>query len=205
MKKKQVIIIHGGTAFKTHKRYLNYLKNCKVTIKKFKPKEDWKAGMEKNLGSNFEVLLPKMPNKSNARYKEWKIWFGRILPLVNSNIVLVGHSLGGIFLAKYLAENSLSKKITATFLIAAPFDDKDEKGNESLVDFSLPKSLNKFEKQGGKIYLYHSKDDPVVPVSHLKKYKKMLPSAQVIVLKNRGHFNQEQFPEIAKEIKNLSK
>ena len=205
MKKKQVIVIHGGTTFKTRKEYLNYLRNCKITLEKFKPKKDWKIGMGKILGNGFEVLLPKMPNKVNARYKEWKIWFERILTVTNNNIILIGHSLGGIFLAKYLSENLVSKKIIATFLVAAPFDDNGEKEKESLADFSLPKSLKKFEKQGGKIYLYHSKNDPVVSISHFEKYSKILPNARATVLKNRAHFNKEQFPEILKEIKRLFK
>ncbi|MBI4652949.1 hypothetical protein HY750_01725 [Candidatus Kuenenbacteria bacterium] len=67
----------------------------------------------------------------------------------------------------------------------------------------LPSSLEKFTKQGGKIYLLHSKDDPVVPFAHLAKYQQVLPNAKTIIFEDRKHFNQETFPEITELIKSI--
>ena len=58
----------------------------------------------------------------------------------------------------------------------------------------------KLDLQSNKIFLYHSKDDPVVPFSALEKYKNALPQATVRVLDGRGHINQEDFPELVKDI-----
>jgi predicted alpha/beta hydrolase family esterase len=74
---------------------------------------------------------------------------------------------------------------------------------ESLGDFVLPKSLDKLNKQGGKIFIYQSKDDKVVPYSHLEKYKKALPNAIIREFKKRGHFDQSKFPELIKDVKGL--
>jgi len=104
-------------------------------------------------------------------------------------------------LAKYLSENKFPKKILATFLVSPPYDNKGM--NESLGDFVLPKSLDRLNKQGGKIFIYQSKDDPVVPYSHLGKYKKALPNAIIREFKKRGHFDQPKFPELIKDIKSL--
>ena len=87
------------------------------------------------------------------------------------------------------------------FLVAAPYDDRDSE--YSLGDFNLPKKLDKFQKQCAKIFLYYSKDDPIVPFGDLEKYKKSLPEAEAIVFKKRGHFGQSKFPEIVKAIKRL--
>lgn len=141
-----------------------------------------------------------MPNGKNAKYKEWQIWFEKIIPLLNREIILVGHSMGGIFLAKYLSENRFPKTILATILVAAPFN---EEGGESLGDFSLPKSLARFEKQSREIFLIYSTDDPSVPFSKLEKYKKALPNAKTLIFKDKGHFRQETFPEIVELIKNI--
>ena len=199
--KRQIVVIHGGTTFNTRKEYISYLKNREVSIEKFKLQKDWKDALEKELGEDFEVLAPQMPNKTNAHYEEWKIWFERMVPFLNNNVVFIGNSLGGIFLAKYLSENLFPNKIKATLLIAAPFDDKDMK--ESLTDFILPSSLKKLTVQSGKIYLIYSEDDPVVPFNHLNKYKNNLPDAEIIIFTDRKHFTQETFSEIIKLIKNL--
>jgi hypothetical protein len=197
--KKQIIIIHGGTTFNTYEEYISYLRNSKVNIEKFKARADWKNNLEKELGDNFEVLAPRMPNKTNACYGEWKIWFERIIPFLNNNVVFVGHSLGGIFLAKYLSENSFPKKIRAVLLVAAPFGGE----GESLADFVLPFSLEKLSLQSGSVYLLHSTDDQVVPFDQFYKYKKNLPDAETLIFADKGHFNQESFPEIVELIRNL--
>lgn len=198
--KKQIILVHGGSTFNTYKDYLLFFKNLKVDLDRYR-KTKWSDSMQKELGGRFDVLLPKMPNPTNAKYNEWEILFKKIAPLLKNNVILIGHSLGAIFLAKYLSENKFPKKILATLLISAPHDDNGME--DSLGDFSLPKSLSKLNKQGGKIFLYQSKDDLIVPYSHLEKYKKALPNAIIREFKNRGHFNQPKFPELIKDIKKL--
>jgi predicted alpha/beta hydrolase family esterase len=198
--KRQVILIHGGTTFDTYKDYLSFLKKKKIDLDSYR-RERWSSSLKVKLGTKFDVLLPKMPNPANAKYDEWAILFKKIAAVLKNNTILIGHSLGGIFLAKYLSENKFPKKILATFLIAPPYDSKNM--DESLGKFNLPKSLKKLEKQGGRIFLYHSKDDKVVPFAHLGKYKKVLPGAVVRKFKRKGHFNQASFPELVRDIKSL--
>lgn len=197
----QVLVVHGGDTFDTYEEYLNFLRNFPIDLESSASKR-WKSSLGEKLGSAFEVIQPAMPNKSNAKYLEWKIWLEKFLPLLASEIILVGHSLGGTFLAKYLAENNFPKKVLGTFLIAAPFDDKDS--HESLTDFVLPADLSPLNAQGGRIMLYHSEDDQVVPFVDLAKYQKALPQARVRTLKDRGHFNQEEFPELVADIRSLT-
>lgn len=198
--KKQIVIIHGGSTYDSYQQYLNALKK-KTFEKDHLTQRKWRDTISKTLGHHYEVLTPIMPNSNNAKYLEWKIWFKKIEPFLKNGVVLVGHSLGGIFLAKYLEECKFPKKIMATFLIAAPFDDKKEK--DSLADFSLSTNLSKFATQAGDIFLYHSKDDPVVSLYHVEKYKQALPHARVVVFYNRGHFSQESLPELVRDIKFL--
>ena len=179
--KRQVLVIHGGDSFLTYKDYLKFLLDYQIEFKNLF-KKDWKYFLLKELRAKYEVIQPQMPNKYNAKYKEWKIWFEKHFPFLRDNLILVGHSMGGVFLAKYLSENSFPKKIKATFLISSPYD-RDEGRN--LVEFVLPISLKKFEKQGGKIFIYHSKDDDVVNFTELSKYKKILPNTQIKIFNNR--------------------
>jgi len=198
--KNQIIVIHGGDCFETYEDYVSHLKNQEIDFERLKRK-NWKTTLGEKLREKFEVIMLNMPNSANARYSEWKIWFKKLTPFFEDEVVLVGHSLGGIFLAKYLSENNFPKRILAIFLIAAPYDTE---GTEcSLVDFALAEPLDKLREQGGKIFLYHSEDDPVVPFNNLKKYKKALPNATARIFKNREHFQQEELPEIVADIKML--
>lgn len=199
--KQQVLVIRGGETFSNYDDYISYLKNREISLDNLKTKKDWKNRMEADLGEDFEVFLPEMPNKRNARYLEWKIWFEKIIDILDDDLILLGSSLGGIFLAKYLSENKISKKIKAVILVAAPFDDSNNE--ESLIDFKLPNSLLNFSKQCKSIYLIQSRDDVLVSFEEFEKYKKALLSAKVIIFEDRGHFSQETFPEIVEIIKQI--
>lgn len=196
--KKQVVFVHGGETFATYDDFFAALESWKFDPNKDKIKK-WKNTLPEALGDDFEVLAPQMPNKQNAKYREWKIWFEKVLPYIRDNVVLVGYSLGGVFLAKYLSENDFPKKICATFLVAAPYDDADS--DYSLADFALPQSLERLARQGGKIFIYHSEDDFIVPFADAQKYIRALPGATPVLFKDRSHFLQEEFPELVADIK----
>jgi len=200
--KKQVVIIPGGDCFGSYGEYIKFLKDFKINLKRFN-KKGWKENLSQELGRGYEVILPRMPNSLDARYLEWRIWFKKLTSLFRKDVVFIGYSLGGIFIAKYLAENKFPRKIRGTFLVGAPYDH--EGSDEPIMDFKLPKSLARFAKQGGKISIYQSQDDPFVPFSNFGKYKKALPDAHAVAFKNKGHFGQERFPELAREIKKLFK
>lgn len=196
---KQVVVIHGGDAFDKYEDYIKYLEGFELTEERLR-KKGWKDNLQKDLGEDFDVLTPRMPNSMNARYKEWKIWFEKIIPLLDKEIILIGHSLGGIFLAKYLSENTYPKKIKAVFLVAAPYNTV---SYHPLVDFNIELSLDNFSKQAGKIFFFHSKDDKIVPFDNFKRYKKELPEAETRVFTDRGHFNSESLPELVEDIKSI--
>jgi len=170
--KQQIIVIGGGNTFETYKEYLSYLKKQRIDFERYRTEQNgWKKTLEKKLGRKFEVILIDMPNKANAKYAEWKIWFEKFIPHIKPKAIFIGHSLGGIFIAKYLAENKLVKKILAVFLIAAPYEPED--ASDSLADFVLPRKLDKLEAQTENIFIYQSKDDPVVLFINSEKYRKI--------------------------------
>ncbi len=198
-RKKQIVLIHGGMTFKSRKDYLYYLKNRKISIEK---KIKWsEAYLDKKLGKDFEIIRLSMPLKEDAKYNEWKIHFERHFPYLRNNIILVGSSLGGIFLAKYLSENKFPKKILSVYLICPPFDNT-IKGDDLVGGFKLKSDLSMIEKNSKKINLLFSKDDDIVPISHAKKYKSKLRNAKIVIYKSKnGHFKISKFPEIVKMIK----
>ncbi len=158
--------------------------------------------LQKSLGKKYDVLTPRMPNSSNAKYADWKIFFERCIPHLDQEVIFIGHSLGGIFLAKYLSEERYPKKITAAFFVAAPYNTKEI---HPLADFVLGDNLEKISAQCDNLFFYHSQDDEVVPFSSYKQYKEKLPAIKGRIFSDRGHMNGKKFPELVADITALTR
>lgn len=198
--KQQILVIHGGTAHKDYESYLEALKNSTPKLERILSRRDWKNELQDQLGEKYEVFTPNMPNKQNAQFDEWKILFEKIVDLLDDNFIVIGHSLGGIFLVKYLSENKVSKKIKKTHLLGTPFNNE-EMVHEELHSFLRKSDLNNLERQAGELYFYHSEDDFAVQFSHLAKFQERLPTANFKTFKDRNHFMQEKVPELIEDIK----
>lgn len=197
---QQIIVIHGGTTFQDYNMYLNSLSEKKLDIERFIYLPKWKELLQENLGTQYQVLLPTMPNSTNARYSEWKVWFEHISSLFTNDCILIGHSLGGIFLAKYLSENLLSFKVKATILIAAPYDDETI---EDLTDFKIEKLSTRLTEQAGRLVFFNGVDDPVISSNDMKKYQNQLSSAEFNILSAPDHFVRTDFPELVSLLKSM--
>ena len=114
----------------------------------------------------------------------------------NLSPVLIGNSLGGIFLAKYLSENRLPHKATSVILVAPPFDDS-ASTEELSGGFELGDDLPMIFENTETLYMLFSADDEVVPPVHAQKYHQALPAAKVVVLEGKnGHFRVPELPEL---------
>lgn len=201
--KHQIISIHGGESFESREEFLDSLKN-RLEYDPYKTKQSWKKWLFAGLKDSFECFTPQMPNPLFADYDAWKIWFEKTYPYVKkekeTKIVLIGHSMGGIFLAKYLSENKFPKHIDQLHLVAPVFNNDGLVG-ESITNFAFdPKNLENIPKQTEKIYLYHSTDDDVVPFEHANKFKEHMPELELVKFNNKQHFNQSSFIEIMQNI-----
>lgn len=199
MSKSQILYIHGGTTFKSKKDYLNFLKTRKLSIDR---KVGWSGEyFSKALGDNFHVIRPRMPRQDGATYSEWALHFERHLPLLKGDIILIGESLGGTFLAKYLSENKISKKILSVYLVCAPFDGE-MPGYDLAGGFNLKSDLSLLEKNTKNLYLIFFEKDEIVKLSHAEKYGAKLKKAKIIINRRiKGHYKVDNFPEIVKMIK----
>ncbi len=197
---KQVIVIHGGTTFARYEDYIASLSTKKLIVDRFTYKPMWKELLQQNLGSDYQVLLPSMPNKTNARYSEWKVWFDHLSEIIEDDCVLIGHSMGAIFLAKYLSESNFPRKIKATIMIAGPYDDET---GEDLTDFKLEGITDLFRSQAGRTIFFFGYDDAVTPESEIKKYQADLPNAEFNIMAAPDHFMRVEFPELINVVKHL--
>ena len=188
---KQIVLVHGGSSFNSYENYLNNLKNSQLHYERLLWAQKWRDWLAQEI-VDADVLLPDFPNKQNAQYEEWKIYFEKLLSLLGNDIQLVGYSLGAMFLAKYLHESPLSTPVRRLMLVSPCYDDESV---EDLGTFQVT-SATGLEKSAKEIHLFHSKDDTVVPFTELAKFQSDLPSAKSHIFVDRGHFQQPTFPEL---------
>jgi predicted alpha/beta hydrolase family esterase len=180
-----LVVIGGGEAFDSDAEYLAAIQNWNVRF--YDGTSGWKTALYHDLSERFTVLLPTFPCKQNAKYAEWKLFFEKFAPALDpETTTYVGHSLGGIFLAKYFSENPMRAR--SLHLVAAPF--------EKCGTFELVRDLSNVSKNVSNVHLWHSKDDPVVEFAELEKYRVAMPEAVTHVFKGRLHFNGERFDEL---------
>ena len=202
---KQLVFIHGGEAYSNEADCKLGLESQEVDTE-YKEKKRWHyvPALQDALGEGWQVLRPEMPCGDNAKYEYWKIWFEKYIPFLEDGVVLVGHSLGAMFLARYLSEHELPVRVSKLFLLAGMFtrEENHAPGTEDGEYFYAHlDNMPVLDTAADKVYIVHSKDDPVVPYHHAEQFADHLPSAQLVVFESEGHFIQERFPELIELIK----
>lgn len=193
---KQVLIIHGGNSYLSPDEYHAALMTEELSYEQLFKQQKWKDWLADVL-TDRDVLLPDFPNKQNAQYEEWKIYFEKLIPFFQDDISLIGYSLGAMFLAKYLNESPLDKKVRRIILVSASHSDDSVEGVGSFC-VSLAKNL---VASSDEIHLFHSKDDPICPFEEFQKFQSDLPEAKTHIFEDRGHFFQPTFPELLEVLK----
>lgn len=187
---KQVVIVGGGETFDMYEDYLRWLRTTEFDI--FSKASGWKSNLQEDLGPEYQVFNLRMPNPNNASYLEWRIYFTSINQHFERDAVFVGHSLGGLFLLQYLSEYNLVPR--ATIIVGTPAYD--------CGTFKYP--LGGKGRNLGKLHLFHSEDDNIVPLRNAYLIKSDILSAHMHINNGSGHFYmQTNFPALVKVIKSL--
>lgn len=187
---KQVFLIHGGDSYESYDEYLISLRDLEIDYERLKLRRGWKDWLVDQM-PEADILAPQFPNRQNAQYDEWRILFEKLIPFFGEDTHLVGHSLGAMFLAKYLQESPLDKPISQLILVAAGYNSE----TEGYGNFRVS-SATEMHQSAHQVHLMHSSDDLVVPYTELDKFVDDLPMATVHRFTDRGHFNTETFPEL---------
>ena len=152
------------------------------------------------LGTDYDVQYPKMPEEEDQGYEAWKAQISKELGALDGSIILVGHSVGSSMLLKYLCEEHVESSITGVFLIAAPYWGA---GGWEMDEFGLNEDRASKLLKGIPIFFYHSRDDDIVPFTHLALHAEKFPHAVVREYNRRGHQLNNDLSEVAADIKDL--
>jgi len=180
--RRQVLFIHGGGEGA-------YEEDRKLAV-----------SLQDALGAAYDVRSPKMPDEDRPVYETWKEWIAKELDAPEGEVILVGHSLGGSILLKYLSEEELEKPVAGLFLVAPPYWGVEdwEVGEYALREDFASKIPNRTV-----VFLYHCRDDEVVPFAHVALYAQKLPRATVREFDGGGHQFGNDLSEVARDIGGL--
>ena len=151
------------------------------------------------LGDDYEVTYPAMADDGDAPYDAWKIRIDQALAELVGPVILVGHSVGGSVLAKYVAEMPDQSQIAGVCLLASPFWGGDGWRYDGYEDLEVPQALVT-KSPAPPMFLFHCRDDETVPVDHLTLYQRRFPEAASRVLDDGGHQFDTELTPIAGDI-----
>jgi predicted alpha/beta hydrolase family esterase len=180
--KKQILFVHGGGEG-AHAE-----------------DEKMAASLREELGAEYDVYSPKMPNEDSPEYGAWKDKIAKDLASMDGEVILVGHSFGASILLKYLSEEKLENPVAGLFSIAAPFWGAED---WEVSEYALEKDFASKLPEGLPMFFYHSRDDEWVPFAHLALYAEELPMATFREFDGQGHQFNDDLSEVARDIERL--
>jgi uncharacterized protein len=180
--RKRVLFIHGGGEGA-------YEEDRKLAL-----------SLQDALGTAYDVQIPKMPNEDRPVYEAWKERITKELDALGGEVILVGHSLGASVLLKYLSEGEVEKPVTGLFLVASPYWGAED---WEVGEYILRENFASRLPEQLPIFLYHSRDDEVVPFAHAALYKTKLPQAAVREVDGRGHQFGNDLSQVARDIRKV--
>lgn len=154
------------------------------------PEENWFPWLKKQLEFlNCKVFVPKFPTPQNQSLETWMKVFKDYEKYIDENTIFVGHSLGPVFILNILEKTN--KRIKACFFISGFLnllgDETFDKINKTFVDKDF--NWKKIKQNCSQFYIFHSDNDPYVPLKEAENLAKNL-GTKVILVKGAGHFNE---------------
>lgn len=136
------------------------------------------------LGAGYRASVPRMPEPDRPVYRAWRDRIHASVDAADGPPLLVGHSLGGSFVLKALAEGPLRRPVAGAFLISAPYWGA---GGWEVEEYRLGEGFGEGLPEELPLFLYHGREDGVVPFEHLVMYRRALPRASFRELPGAGH------------------
>jgi hypothetical protein len=177
---RQVLFVHGGGEGA-------YDEDAKLA-----------ASLRGALGADYVVRSPRMPNEEEPDYEVWKNVIAGELAAMGSGAVLVGHSIGASVAIRAVVDGGIGQSLAGVFLLATPFWYDHEFWRWDQV--KLPPNAAERIASGLPVFLYHGRQDEVVPFSHVEMYARALPQATIRRLDGRNHQLNDDLADVARDI-----
>lgn len=181
---KRAILIHG---FNDESEYRD-------TSRPAPSNDHWFPWLQRQLLlRGIETQTPEMPGFYEPHYEAWKEMLDRFAP--DEEAILVGHSLGGGFLVRWLSEN---KQKVGKVVLVAPWLDPNKVIDPEFFNFDIDGTIA--EKTAGLTIMYSTDDDPEI-LATIELLKSKLSNVDFQEFEGKGHFvlnslKTDKFPEL---------
>lgn len=166
------------------------------------PESNWIPWLRESLVQHgWDVVVPTFPTPKGQNLQNWLHVFEKYAPRIREDSILVGHSTGAAFILSVVEQ--LPSRIKAAFLVggfidalqSTPLVEK-EHLNE-LVRTFIAKDFDwaSIRDHCGHFHVFHSENDAYTPLPRAEHMAALL-GAKLHVLRDRGHFNSADFPEL---------
>lgn len=172
------------------------------------PEENWFPWLKNELEKEeIRVFVPQFPNPDKPKVSKWLNTLKEYEKYINEGTILIGHSLGGIFLLRIL--ELLKEPVKAAFFVASSVGVKPLLNYMGDYNFSNGFNFNweKIRKGAKHFTVYHSDNDPYVSLGNGEELAKQL-GVKLTFVPSAGHFNTKsgytRFEKILTDIKECS-
>jgi hypothetical protein len=156
------------------------------------PEENWFPWLKQKLEQKGnKVFVPQFPSPPvvPAKISEWFNVLKNYEQYIDENSILIGHSLGSIFLLRVLEK--LKYPIKAALFVGAPI------GIRPILNYDRDKAFSGFDfnweeikKKSQNFIVFHSDTDPYVDLENGKELAKNF-GVELSFVPNAGHFNKK--------------
>lgn len=156
------------------------------------PEENWFPWLKQELEQKgYKVFVPQFPSPPviPAKISEWFDVLKNYEQYIDENTILIGHSLGGLFLLRILEK--LNHPIKAAFFVGTPI------GVRPILNFDRDSAFCGFDfnweeikNKSKNFVVFQSDTDPYVGLENGKELAKNL-GVELSFVPNAGHFNKK--------------
>lgn len=146
------------------------------------PYKNWIPWLKKHLSKKkLNCIVPSFPTPYKQDYESWnkilKAYFE--IGYITENTTFITHSLGGIFIVKFLLENKIKVKKLITI---ASFNNLEFKDDMNLYkSFYLSENLSDIKSYAIERISFYSNTDPYVTQSEAEKFADSILSEKILL------------------------
>ncbi len=171
------------------------------------PRQNWFPWTSRKLERlDYTTFTPQFPTPEGQNVNSWISIVAPYLAKLNQNSLLIGHSIGATFALSVLEQ--LATPLKATFFVSGFIGNLNHPELDTINTsfYQKPFDWATIRRNAGQIIIFHSDNDPFVPLHRCLELSTNL-GTKPIIIPGAGHFNTasdyRQFPQLFSKIEQL--